>query len=77
MAETSCGTVPLCGFCGRPVRGSDLCFIGGSTPYHIACTYSPKPSTIGCICPVGAEATCRGWSCPRRGAPRQAGASDG
>jgi hypothetical protein len=20
----------------------------------------------GCVCPVGAEATCKGWACPRR-----------
>lgn len=25
----------------------------------------------GCVCPIGAEATCAGFSCPRRGFPRQ------
>lgn len=23
------------------------------------------PTPHGCVCPPGAEATCRGWSCPR------------
>lgn len=66
---TAAGVVPSCGFCGRPVRGGDLCFLDGSpTPYHIACTYPPAPAiSHGCICPPGAEATCQGWLCPRRG----------
>ena len=69
MNETSCGTVPLCGFCGRPVRASDLTYIDGSpVAYHISCTHPPlQLASRGCICPPGAEATCQGWQCPRRG----------
>lgn len=25
-----------------------------------------QPRPHGCVCPPGAEATCQGWSCPRR-----------
>lgn len=25
------------------------------------------PPATGCMCPVGAEISCGGWSCPRRG----------
>jgi hypothetical protein len=28
---------------------------------------SPAPATLGCICPPGAELTCQGALCPRRG----------
>lgn len=24
------------------------------------------PAPHGCVCPVGAEQTCKGWECPRR-----------
>lgn len=72
---TSVGTVPLCGFCGRPVRGEDLTLLNGSPiPYHIACTYPPGPAPMshGCICPPRSEETCQGLACPRRawGIPR-------
>jgi len=61
------GTTPLCGYCGRPVRGSDLDYLTG-IPYHIACTHPPGPMMChGCICPPGSEATCQGLSCPRNG----------
>lgn len=66
---TACGVVPVCGYCGRPVRESDLTMLNGNPmPYHIACTYPPaSPPQHGCVCPAGSEATCQGFSCPRRG----------
>lgn len=27
---------------------------------------APQPAMAGCVCPVGAELSCRGWGCPRQ-----------
>ena len=68
---SSTGDVPRCGFCGGPIYGVHMC---GTTPWYPLPSpqpLSPYPNFVphlqGCICPVGAEKTCQGPLCPRRG----------
>ncbi len=66
LTSVGVGVVPLCGFCGRPIASNPAWL--GAIPYHFACTQPPAAAVpLGCICPPGAEATCQGLSCPRRG----------
>lgn len=66
MAMT--GTTPVCAYCGRPVLS--LASYGNSGEvYHFECTRPPetKVEARGCVCPAGAEKTCEGAMCPRKG----------
>ena len=50
---------PVCGKCGQRIwRFPHYCIGVAPAP--------PAPVAYGCICPVGAEKTCRGIGCPRR-----------
>ena len=61
-----------CPFCKRGVPMGWQVNIGDDR-FHKQCVEPPKPEPAqtprGCICPPGAEATCRNIVCGRRGLP--------
>lgn len=57
-------TATMCA-CMGPQNGEPLCPCQmRAARAHIG-SYTPPAPTNGCVCPAGAEATCRGINCPR------------
>jgi hypothetical protein len=53
---------------GQPVGAGDgETFIPRPVYHHELPALLAAARPHGCICPAGAEATCQGFSCPRRG----------
>jgi hypothetical protein len=65
------GTTRRCAHCGRPIiNGSAMAYGNAGEVYHAECTRPPQAAPtyamMGCVCPPGSEATCQGYSCPRK-----------
>lgn len=55
--------------CMGPQKGEPLCPCQmRAAREHLMRELPPimQPQPMGCVCPVGAEATCQGFACPRR-----------
>ena len=62
------GQENACIECGKPILSSAIRVWWKGAWAHAECCSRPIMATpLGCVCPVGAEATCHGLSCPRRG----------
>lgn len=68
----SCGKVP-CGMTTAGICGNPTCMMFPRMlpmlpqPVPQFWPPGPQPMQMGCICPPGSEATCKGTLCPRRG----------
>lgn len=66
------GESAACGTCGKLILGPGSWGISGNA-VCVCCVHDRRPirsaQSYGCICPAGAEQTCAGLMCPRRGLP--------
>jgi hypothetical protein len=54
-------------YCMGPQNGEPLCPCQmRAARQHLNVPTAPPPIPRGCVCPVGAEATCQGFGCPRK-----------
>lgn len=59
---TSGGTIPLCGYCGRPVGFGDAMRFHNGVYYHFECTRPPQPvPQFAPLAPRAVDVDRTGW----------------